>query len=83
MQEEVDRAQAATIGEALRFVHGHLADGNRTLPMLLDALDAILEDEGVEALSQWEAPTGDLVRPRRHEVAAAMNRLRSLSIGGT
>jgi len=83
VEQILDRAHAATVGEALRFVHEHLADGHRPLSAILDALDAILDDEGVEALSPWDTPTGDLVRPRRHEVAAALNRLRSLQIRGT
>ena len=57
-----------------------MIDGRRTLAQLPDALDAIRDDETVDALSPWEHPTGDLVRPRRHEVAAALNRVRSLEV---
>ena len=80
IEQILDRNHAATLGEALRFLHDELVDGTRTLPHLLDALEAILDDEGVEALSPWEEPSGELVRPRRHEVAAALNRLRGLTV---
>lgn len=71
-----DGPHAQSLGQAVRFIHANLADGVRTVAQVLDALDAILDDEGADALSPYEAPPGDLVRPRRHEVAAALHRLR-------
>ena len=44
---------------------------------VLDAVEERLEREGLDAFG---APVGDLTRPRRHEVAAALNRLRSLRL---
>ncbi len=79
VEQVLDAAHAATLGHALRFL-GELADGRRTLPQLLDALEAILDDEGVEALSPFDAPLGTLIRPRRHEVAAALSRFRGLCL---
>ncbi|MEZ4323379.1 MAG: ABC-ATPase domain-containing protein [Myxococcota bacterium] len=78
VEQVIDSAHAASLGHALRLL-GELADGHRSVPQLLDALEAILDDEGVEALSPFEAPPGTLVRPSRHEVAAALNRFRLAS----
>ena len=78
VEQVLDSAHAYTIGQALRFLHDELVDGKRTVGQLLQALDAILTDEGVEALSPRGYPDGGLIHPRRHEVAAALNRLRSL-----
>lgn len=78
----LDTAHARTIAEAIRWVGEGLVDGRRDLRRVLDALDAILDDEGVEVLSPYEAPPGHLVRPRRFEVAAALSRLRSLQLAG-
>ena len=80
VEQVLDASHAWTLGQALRFLYEEAIDGQRHLGQLLDALDAILDDEGVEALSPFEAPSGDLVRPRRHEVAAALNRLRALQV---
>ena len=80
VEQVLDASHAWTLGQALRFVFEELADGRRNLRQMLDALQAILDDEGVEALSPFDAPPGDLIRPRRHEVAAALNRLRSLGV---
>ncbi len=88
-EEEIDLAgveqvrdgpHAASIGHAIRVLSEGLADGRRRVPAVLDALDAVLDAEGPDALSPFEAPPGTLVRPRRHEVAAALNRLRTLRI---
>ena len=74
----VDAAQCRMIGDLLlRLTHG-LCDGRRDLPRILAALDADLRERGLDALA---APGfGDRARPRRFEVAAALNRLRSLRV---
>lgn len=75
-----DAASARTLGRLMDFVaHAGLVDGRRPLTAVLDALDAILDDEGLEALDA-HAPTGGWVRPRRHELAAALSRWRRLSV---
>ena len=50
------------------------------VPALLDALDARLDRDGVDALTREGRAgrhPGRLARPRRHEIAAVLNRLRS------
>ncbi|MFT4622335.1 MAG: putative ABC-class ATPase [Myxococcota bacterium] len=81
VDQVLDGAHAYTLGCALRFLHDTIVDGRRSVGTALDALDAILADEGVAALSPRGWPDGGLVCPRRHEVAAALNRLRSLEVG--
>jgi len=80
VEQVLDASHAWTLGQAVRFVGEELAGNERTLVQLLSALDAILDDEGVEVLSPFDDPAGDLIRPRRYEVAAAINRVRSLRI---
>ena len=78
VEQVLDSAHAYSIGQALRFLHDELVDEKRTVRQLLQALDAILADEGVEALSPRGYPDGGLVHPRRPAIAAALNRLRRL-----
>ena len=74
----VDAAQCRMIGDLLlRLTHG-LCDGRRDLPRVLAALEADLEAQGLDALVH--GGFGDRARPRRFEVAAALNRLRSLRV---
>ena len=72
---------ARSAGLALRLLADGIVDGERDVPAALDALDALLKAEGVDVLSPFETPVGDLVAVRRHEVAACLNRLRTLVVG--
>ena len=50
---------------------------------MLDRLEAYLDEQGVDALDPFrrgEGQPGAFARPRRFEIAAAVNRLRSLRI---
>ncbi|MEU8568203.1 ABC-ATPase domain-containing protein [Streptomyces pathocidini] len=73
-----DRGYVAGVGFALELLvrRGHL-DGKRTLAEALDLLDRDLEGGAGELLAVYD---DDCAVPRRHEVAAALNRLRSLRV---
>lgn len=75
VEQLVDRSQTRAVGWALALARERFADGRTPLAGVLDALEKLMDDEGLEALApRWL----DLARPRRHEIAAALNRLRSL-----
>ena len=74
----VDPAQCRMIGDLLLRLARGLCDGRRDLPQILADLDADLEQRGIDALA--DAGFGDRARPRRFEIAAALNRLRSLRV---
>ena len=74
----VDPAQCRMIGDALLRLTGGLCDGRRDLAAILAALDAEVRAGGIEALA--EAGFGDRAHVRRFEIAAALNRLRSLRV---
>lgn len=78
VRQFTDAAQVAGAGFALDHLAaaGHL-DGRRTLREALDLLDADLAGP----LQDWlGGATADVAVPRRHEVAAALNRLRCLRV---
>jgi len=81
----VDRSQTRAVGQALYALRERFA--GRPLPEALDGLEALLDAEGVDVLDPFRRGEGDarhpgnLARPRRLEVAAALNRLRSLRVG--
>jgi predicted ABC-class ATPase len=82
LEQLVDRSQTRAIGHALhRLATVHMQDG-RTIREALSALDAELDRDGLGALVGRTdgAHPGELARPRSHEIAAALNRLRSLRI---
>ncbi|WP_312871371.1 ABC-ATPase domain-containing protein [Streptomyces lonarensis] len=73
-----DSRQVAGVGLALQELlrGGHL-DGHRTLA---EALDRLEEHDGLTTATLLAVRDEDFAVPRRHEVAAALNRLRSLRI---
>ena len=79
VEQVLDAAHAATLGHALRVL-SELSDPT-PVPRALDKLEAILAAEGLDALSPHREPVGDIIQPRRHELAAALNRLRTLVVG--
>ena len=74
----VDAAQCRMIGDLLLLMTRGLCDGRRHLPAILAALEAEVEAQGLDALV--DGGFGDRTRPRMFEVAAALNRLRSLRV---
>ncbi len=77
VEQLVDRSQTRAVGRALLALRERHLGAAATLADALDALEAQLDADGLESLSRhWM----DLARPRRHEVAAALNRLRSLRV---
>lgn len=78
LQQLADPHQTATIGLILNYAKTRYMEEGRPLREILDLVDRDLSTEGLECLSR--DLRGDLARPRRYEIAAALNRLRSLRI---
>ncbi len=72
-------SQAHALGRAILLAWREYMDGRRTLPEILDAVVGRVEEEGLDILDTRR--TGELAAFRRFELAAALNRLRSLTCG--
>lgn len=79
VEQILDPAHAWSIARALALLNSRL-DGPIGVGEALDALEGWLDTEGLECLSPFDDPDGGLIRPRRHEIAAALNRLRGLQV---
>ena len=82
VEQVADGSQLQAIGFAL-YLLSRAMNTKKSLAVLLDELEYILEKEGLRALCPYrrtEEHPGRLSKPRRFEVAAAMNRLRILKI---
>jgi hypothetical protein len=78
VEQLISRAQARAVGEALVLARERFMDGRRTLAAILDEVMALIASEGLDALD--DRRPGDLAAFRRHELAAALNRLRTLRV---
>jgi len=76
VEQIVHRTQTRAIGAALDYARRRYIDGRRSLSEILDQVMADIEEEGLDVLDGRR--TGAFALFRRHELAAAFNRLRSL-----
>ena len=76
----VDPGQAEAIAHALRALLEQRFDGVSPLAQCLEDLDALLDDEGLDALGAVHERPAFLVRPRMVDVAGAVNRYRGLDL---
>lgn len=78
IEQLVEVGQVRTIGAAIAYLQQHYLNGRRTLPDLLDQIAPQLATNRIDELTTYRQ--GDLVAVRPLELAAALNRLRSLSL---
>ncbi len=76
VEQLVDPSQTRAIGLILAQARAWMGDGVG-VHALLDRIESFLDGEGLDALG--DRPE-HLARPRRHEIAAALNRLRTLRV---
>ncbi|MGB8686768.1 MAG: ABC-ATPase domain-containing protein [Microcoleus sp.] len=78
VEQIVDSGQLRAIAAAMVYAKQQYMDGKRTLSEIIDLVMADIDDGGMDILSPF--PEGDFAMFRRFELAAAINRLRSLSV---
>jgi predicted ABC-class ATPase len=81
VEQLVDFSQTRAVGLAIHLAARHFMDGKQPLKEILDQLDAYLDANGLDLLDPFhrsERHPGSFARPRKHEIAAAINRLRAV-----
>ena len=80
VEQLADSEQAAALGYCLAYAQRCLLDGHRTLGQVVDALEALLDRQTLEALCPGRSGVPFLARPRRQEIFACLNRYRGLGL---
>ncbi len=83
VEQLADLSQTRAIGYALHLMSQRWMDGQHTIKEVLQLLHSFLAEHGLEALTPFrrgEEHPGRLALPRLLEVAAALNRFRSLIV---
>ena len=76
----VDVSQVRAVAHILQYIHKHgLCDGERSLAMVLDEIEVVVKARGLDGIACYNN-VGDLALPRRAEIAAAINRIRTLKV---
>jgi predicted ABC-class ATPase len=86
VEQLVDFSQTRAVGLAIHLATRQFMDGRATLAQVLDRLDAFFDENGLDPLDPFhrrEHHPGNLARPRRFEIAAAINRLRTVRMRQT
>ncbi|HEY64961.1 MAG TPA: ABC-ATPase domain-containing protein, partial [Caldilineae bacterium] len=78
VEQLVDDSQVRAIAQALYYAREKYMDGRRTVKEILDAVMCDIDEQGLDVLDPRRM--GDYARFRRFELAAALNRLRTLRV---
>jgi predicted ABC-class ATPase len=78
VEQIVESGQLRAIAAALVYAKNSYLEQSLTIPLLLSKVMQDIDERGLDILTEY--PQGDFVRFRRFELAAALNRLRSLRV---
>ncbi len=81
LEQLVDPSQTRAIAQVLRLL-GKRANGNKNLLQLLREIEEEIRQKGLDFISPFHGHPGDLAMPRKYEIAAAINRMRTLDVKG-
>jgi len=87
VEQLFDPSQTRAIGAAIHLAASRMMGKDRPLKEILDELDRFFDEEGLDPLGPVHNPfqiaeqhPGSFARPRRFEIAAAINRMRTLRL---
>lgn len=81
VEQLVDPSQTRAIGDIIRYLAERYCDNRRTLRQLIGLVLEDIERKGLDIISPFYGQhPGDYARPRAQEIAAAINRLRTLKV---
>jgi predicted nucleotidyltransferase len=78
VEQIVEIGQLRAIGMAIAYIQNTNWNGTQSIAQQIDTLMATITSQGLDALTEY--PSGELCVFRRFELAAVINRLRSLQI---
>ncbi len=81
VEQMIDISQTRAIGAFIYYCLRHIIDGDKSLNETIDIGIKKIEEQGLDILSPFNnQPYGDFAKPRKYEIAAAINRLRTLKV---
>ena len=75
-----DGEQSAALGYCMLYAQRNLMDGRRTMGQVVEELERLMDQRGMEALLGSRAGVPFLARPRKQEIFACFNRYRGLRL---
>lgn len=81
VEQIVDLSQTRAIGAAIYLATERFMDGRATLHEVVEMIEQLFDRDGLDMLDPFhrrEKHPGNFARPRKYEIAAAINRLRTV-----
>ena len=78
IEQIVEEAQTRAIAETIVWARGRQIDGNDDIASALRSIMQVLENDGLDAIQPDTTPIGEFAAFRIHELAAFLNRIRTL-----
>ena len=81
VEQLIDWSQTNAIGYAIYLASARFMNGQATLREVIEAIETFFDQEGIDELDPYrrgDEHPGAFARPRPHEIAAAINRLRTV-----
>ena len=78
LEQLVDREQAASLAQILKYMELHLVDGRTPFEEVVDRILALIDSRGLEELFDGSTVRCGLASVRRAEIAGMLNRYRKL-----
>ncbi|KXA93896.1 ABC transporter ATPase [candidate division MSBL1 archaeon SCGC-AAA259E19] len=72
-----ERSQVRLIGDIIFYAAKNIFDGDTTIEEGMEKIEGLMREKGIHEFTPYNA--GNYASPRKYEIAAALNRLRSLS----
>lgn len=83
LEQLVDNSQTQCLADMIDYYQNHLLNEQDTLAQAADKLYDFIEQNGLDALSQFHGHPGNLALPRKQEFCATLNRYRGLKVKST
>jgi len=83
VEQLVDISQTRAVGHAIHLATERFMNSRATLCEVVDQVERFFDEQGLDALDPFHRPghhPGNFARPRKHELAAAINRLRTVKM---
>jgi len=80
LEQLVDPSQTRAIARMMEYLAKNLLNEKTTLQEIINKLYYIIQERGLDFISPYHGHPGDLALPRPLELAAAINRLRTLKV---
>ncbi len=81
VEQLLDLSQTRAVGHAIYLAVTRFMDGRATLREIVERLESFFDERGLDELDPFhrrEEHPGNFARPRKYEIAAAINRLRTV-----